>query len=786
MPKQTKRQRKFQASGGVQGRIDKGATFGKPKRRKTGKRDETPPSKNNPTSKQGVAKRSDGILSPENIGDLDVDSFFAAFAPGGAAEIHTMDSAEQQQQMNQEDAVSEDEVSFDNEDEDEEQNATEDTKDLDQKEEDSNDGDDESSDDEDPEVAEARMKAEMEKLQQSDPEFHKYLKDNEASLLDFQAEINDAKGETPQEEAEAEETQEPKGGIQLTAPLLSKLCTGAFERHSIKYLRKLVAAYRCACHLSEAKSQNNPDFNFVIDSSKVFNDLMVFCLNKCHVEFRHHLNIDQIDDKDALNKPISPKSMEKSDRWEDLRPILLSFFRSTQHVLTEAKDSQLLAFVLKSFVNFCQLLTPFPPIAESMLKTLTELWSAPLGSSEDYHVVRLYAFLRIRQLALTQPFPFLEDCLKKTYLSYAKRAKFGGSASNSEALSTLTFMGNCVVELYSLDFQCSYQHAFVYIRQLALHLRTAYQKKTVESFQQVYCLQYIQCLRLWTAVLAAAAPAEDGELMKSLVYPLVEIIMATARSCPSPVRHAPLRFHCVRFLQQLAASAEIFVPTTPLLLDCLEWKEWTSNPKKSKKEVAHGVDISTIVKFGKEDPLRSYEQLEACMTELVLLLNREIDLYRYSAGFPEYSIRITVRLRQFAKTLKNGRWKAFCRACVETAEKHSTFAIAERSKLKEAPKDVKVLECLRPTDQKNMLERYEDGVSKERTSIAGATEQAQPKRSNEDTNAEPTIGKKKRKKLAKKRNKSSFGAISGKTLDEDELKVTEDEVHEGIDWSDEE
>ena len=361
--------------------------------------------------------------------------------------------------------------------------------------------------------------------------------------------------------------------------------------------------------------------------------------------------------------PIDPRVLEKASRWMDIKSILNTFFKSTLHLITESKEPDLLAVVLKAMSKYMRFMTPFPRVAEAYLKTLTELWSAPLGdASPDYQVVRLNAFLRIRQLALTQPFPFNELCLKKTYLAYARRAKFGGTSASimTNALPTLTFMGNCLVELYSLDHHSSYQHAFIYIRQLTLFLRTAMQKKTPEAFQQVYCWQYVHCLKLWVAVLSAACKQShqgdhsggggDDQLMQSLVYPLTEIILGTIRMAPAPSRHIPLRFQCIRLLQQLAASSETYIPTAAVLMETLDLKELNMKSKKIKSkgggDTTRGIQLPFLLKLSKDDPLRTAEEQEACMVEIFKLLNREIDLYRFSAGFPEFSMQIIQRLKK--------------------------------------------------------------------------------------------------------------------------------------------
>jgi nucleolar complex protein 2 len=798
MVKATKRQRKFAATGGVKGRLDKGTITknGKLKKRKA-RLTSGPPTKK-VTSAEGAKPRDrpDDFMGTANLGEMDMESFFSKAAESLE---HTEEQLEDSEQVAADESESEDDCDDDDDDGSGEQAATKKSADA------NSDSDDSDSDDEDIEAAEARMKKEMEKMTNTDPDFYKYLKDNEKSLLEFGEETgspDDDDDDVEMEEARPDkEKAAPVVAIQLTLKILKTMEKGAFQSHGIKSLKKIVGAYRSACHLADSSQEDEKQrpgesgTNYVIESPQVFDQLMVSCLNRCQHEFRFHLLGDE-PEEEADNKaeeeeaeeskPVSPKTLEASPRWKDIQPILLSFFRSTLHVLTEAKEPELLTFILKALSKYIRYLTPFPRIAESMLKTLTALWSAPLDSSEDYQVVRLNAFFRIRQLALTQPFPFIEDCLKKTYLAYAKRAKFGNASSVTNSLPTLTFMGNCLVELYSLDYHSSYQHAFVYIRQIALYLRTAMQKKTKEAFQNVYCWQYIHCLKLWVAVLSAACPAEDSSMLRSLVYPLTEVIQGTVRLAPSPTRHLPMRLHCVRLLQQLAAAAEVFIPTTSLLLDCFEWKEWYLQPKKTKGGSARSLQLSLLLKLPKDDTLRTHEQMEAGMSEIFVLLQREVELYRYSAGFPEYSVRIAQRLRHFNKECRNTRWRTYARGCIDTCERYSTAAVQARSKLQEAPKDVIRLECLRTNSQPSMGERHEAAVDKEQKALEASrlliTESSKNDEDEEDKDEEEpqdTTSKKEKRKKAPKMHGEPVLA-SKEALEE------EDKIQEGINWSDDE
>ena len=54
---------------------------------------------------------------------------------------------------------------------------------------------------------------------------------------------------------------------------------------------------------------------------------------------------------------------------------------------------------------------------------------------------------------------------------------------NENNSQSFIVMRNCVTELYSMDTVASYQHAFVYIRQLAIHVRNAMTSMTETEYE---------------------------------------------------------------------------------------------------------------------------------------------------------------------------------------------------------------------------------------------------------------------------------------------------------------
>jgi nucleolar complex protein 2 len=130
----------------------------------------------------------------------------------------------------------------------------------------------------------------------------------------------------------------------------------------------------------------------------------------------------------------------------------------------------------------------FPRYPINYLRALLQIWSK--GEETD----RIMAFLNIHKLAIATPFPFVHRCMKESYLAYVRNAKFGTAMQRG----AVNFMANGVVELFLLDGVGAYQLAFVYIRQLAVHLRQALTQKNTEAHKCVAPLSLVFSLSLFS------------------------------------------------------------------------------------------------------------------------------------------------------------------------------------------------------------------------------------------------------------------------------------------------
>lgn len=134
---------------------------------------------------------------------------------------------------------------------------------------------------------------------------------------------------------------------------------------------------------------------------------------------------------------------------------------------------------------------------------------------------------------------------------------------NINSLPGINFMRRSLVEMFNIDLNVSYQHVFLYIRQLAIHLRTAVTVKQKENIQAVYNWQYVNSLKLWGSLLGAVG---NKQPLQALIYPFVQVCLGTLKLIPS-AQYFPLRFHVTQILIELSRDTGVFVPVLPFLVE---------------------------------------------------------------------------------------------------------------------------------------------------------------------------------------------------------------------------
>jgi hypothetical protein len=136
----------------------------------------------------------------------------------------------------------------------------------------------------------------------------------------------------------------------------------------------------------------------------------------------------------AAPSSSAAKALATAPAWARASPLARSLLTCVQHLLATARDPRLLVFLLRALAPHVPLLQAFPVLTRKCLKTLTGLWAAPPAASNG---VRLVAFLRLRQMAATLPYPTIDAVLKAVYLAYARACRAGLSEGSAVRVALL-------------------------------------------------------------------------------------------------------------------------------------------------------------------------------------------------------------------------------------------------------------------------------------------------------------------------------------------------------------
>ncbi|XP_051188509.1 nucleolar complex protein 2 homolog [Lolium perenne] len=640
----------------------------------------------------------------------------------------------------------------------------------------------------------------LKRLQEKDPEFFKYLEECDQDLLGFNEDDIDDDQESD-EEPRSVPKEEPKESVKpITMEMVDSWCDGA-EDGKIGSIRSILQAFRRACHYGEDTADNSAP-KFSVMSGSVLDKVMHFVLK----------NMDNIL-RQLLHAPSSGGRKEKINElmvttpWKRHGNLMRVYLANALHMITEMTDEQMIAFTIHRVRASAVFLAAFPSLLRKYVKALLHSWARGRGA------MPLVSFLFLRDLCIQVGPDCLDACLKGIYKAYLVNCKLSKSISGSK-LQHIQFLGNCVKELYSVDPKSAYQHAFVFIRQLAVILRgaltergpkTSKDKKQKErnkptnkqlekSYQKVYDWQYIFCLELWTSVVCGCSSHED---FRPLAYPLTQIIHGVACLVPS-ARYFPVRIRCVKMLNCIAQATGTFIPVSSLLLDMLEMKELRGRPDGGVGKAVNLINVKQVDK--KIVKTRAFQ--EACIYSVVDELAKHLAQWSYSVAFFEMSFLPLVQLRNFCKTIKAERFRKEMKDLIHQVEANVEFISPKRAGITFSPNDAAVDSFLQveKEEQSSPLSRYVATLHQraqnridamdETSVIVGAESSTFSRRlsevqkqqdDNEETMAfsKNLLAEKKKTETAKKKNKK-------RARDDDDLPTDEDVVEDLILSSDEE
>ncbi|ERF73397.1 hypothetical protein EPUS_08540 [Endocarpon pusillum Z07020] len=534
-------------------------------------------------------------------------------------------------------------------------------------------------------------KGQLNALAEKDPEFYRFLKENDADLLDFDDEgdlagvdaLSDSEGdERPIKKAKrkpkvAESELERDQTTKVSTAIVQKWKKAMVEQHSIRALRQLVLAFRAAAH---ANDEDEKQFKYSIPDPEVYHEIVVSSLKHVPAVLNHHLPVKET----GAGKLRIPTDTAK---FKTLTPLIKSHASSVHYLLSHLSDASTLRLTLQSFDPLLPYLLQFRKFLKVITNSVVAIWSDHSAAEAS----RVTAFLILRRLMVIGDPGIREAVLKSTYEGIVKSSR----NATIHTLPGINLMKNSAAEIWGIDQKVSYTTGFTFIRQLAIHLRGNITKPTKDSYKTIYNWQFVHSLDFWSRVLSthcnSLVEAQNGKesQLRPLIYPIVQITLGVMRLIPTST-YFPLRFQLVRSLLRISNATGTYIPLASVLLEVLNSAEMKKPPKPA---TLRPLDFSSNIR-APSSYLKTRVYQDGVGEQVVELFSEFFVLWAKSIAFPELQLPVIVMLKRWLRMAsskatgnKNAKLNQGLLLLVQKLEANARWIEERRNKVQFSPKD---------------------------------------------------------------------------------------------------
>uniref|UniRef100_A0AAX7VB90 Nucleolar complex protein 2 homolog n=1 Tax=Astatotilapia calliptera TaxID=8154 RepID=A0AAX7VB90_ASTCA len=523
----------------------------------------------------------------------------------------------------------------------------------------------------------SQHKEQLSRLKSKDPEFYKFLQENDQALLNFDdtdsSDDEDERGyhklpskleeassgdeEDDDDEYAAKSSKKAKKGadtIKVTDKMIDDWKVAMKKEPTAHLFREVTQAFKAAVATTKGEEGGHT-------KSTIFTlvSFLIDCLGVAEKREKRTCSLISLFVLRFVRRSVLPSS---SPRWQKNQMDIKMYLSGVVQLLSSLTEATVICAVLKHTNQLVPYYLCLPKQCRHLIKQLMKQWSTGEETS------RVLAFLALNKICRQKQETYLNPILKQMYISYVQNCKF----TSPNVLPMINFMQRTLTEMYALDTQVTYQHAFIYIRQLAIHLRNAMTMKKKETYQSVYNWQYIHCLFLWCRVLSTLHPSE---VLQPLIYPLCQVIIGTMKLVPT-ARYYPLRMHCCRALTLLSGSTNTFVPVLPFLLEIFQQVDFNKKPGRISKKP---INFAVILKLNKVNLIeKAYK--DGMIDQLYDLILDYFHTQASSIGFPELALPTIIQLKAFLKECKVANYSKPVRQLLEKIQENSSHITGRRQK----------------------------------------------------------------------------------------------------------